>query len=150
MFIAVIFLSSCSALNSTKKADAVHYIPLDFEVTYAPNVAPSDKMKRLIQKKLYEYTNDAGWFYPGSTPVSLAILITNVETASKAASVALGPVAPTPEISGEVVMFSGDNPIHDFKVSATYRTVAIDALFADLDDRLAGQFAAKLMEKVRQ
>jgi hypothetical protein len=148
--IPLFFVLNCTGLKSTQMTPIVHYIPVKFEVTYAKEVNVSDKLRLLINKKFQEYIDDKGWFYKNSTPIDLSITITNIEIASTAATVFVGFLAPPGKISGEVVILINGKIAGSYKIDADYRAGSGLATFGDLNDRLAGKFAALVMEAVRQ
>jgi len=113
-------------------------------------VKVSDRLRLLINQKLQEYIDDKGWFFADSKPVSLSITITQIETASTTATILVGPLAPPGMISGEAVISIENKPVGNYKIDAKYTTVSGVAIFADLDDRIAGKFASLVMEAVRQ
>ena len=102
----LILISACASRIKTTQptTPAVHYIPIQYEVTYAQGVKAPDNLLHLIKKKLQEYIDDKGWWAADSKPVKLSIKITHIETASTAATVFIGPLAPPGKISGEVVI----------------------------------------------
>ncbi|MCX5847253.1 MAG: hypothetical protein NTW12_13005 [Deltaproteobacteria bacterium] len=148
----LILISACASRITTTQptTPSVHYIPIQYEVTYAQGVNAPDNLLPLIKKKIQEYLDDKGWWETDSKSVRLSIKITKVETASAAATVFIGPLAPPGKISGEVVIYYEDKIVGQYTIDSSYRTVSGVALFSDLDDRIAGKFVSEVMYAVRQ
>lgn len=126
--------------------------PVDYAVSYAQSVVLSDRLNSLIQQRLQEYIADKEWWSKDSKEVKLSITITNVETPSSFDMVLADPSSPfipPGKISGEVIVYYEDKEIGKYKVNASYHTFWPLSSFVDLEDKIAGQFASRVMEALR-
>ena len=128
------------------------YRPSQYNVFYADGVNPDESMKLYIKTKLEEYIIDKSWWGENRKDVRLSITITHIETASRIATALSGPASPLVppgQMEGQVTIYCEDKEVGKYNISSSYRTFWLVAVFANLDDRIAGKFISQVMDVLR-
>jgi hypothetical protein len=123
-------------------------MPASYAVSYN-GTNPSDNLKTSVNRSFQEYLDDPGWWGDKPAPVDLAVTVNYIKTANPSATLAIGPLAPPAEMSGDVDVLQSGNVIARYRINTSMRSISGAVVFSDLEKRLASHFARQVMDALK-